>query len=498
METASGRKLCQTLNRILNRRYNGWKNLRLNFSLDADKEVPDPPDETSTGHTDDIKQTDSQMVLCRKKQIIKDSRLNGNFETPVIWSFSCELPKPAARAGKCLGDLLLELLTDKFTNLLYLEEIDQKLTEAEASDASIPESNCSPDSEDQLEHRLKINPLIKYFLENILDEKRLIHYYAEKIMQTYRFPDKHLLIHISAQLYENRMAEAKMYFADKPFALTKTGKKYIQLLTDAESGQKKKEYPIAIEYLRTIRKLMEMPGEGYGLLILRKNTEYWIDGIISDHLIKEEPAIEFKGYLHWSAICKDQALLEYQNGDYQIPMAVCDRDKDGWKNNLKKLDGIVKDSSLIEKTICTLIASHSHGTSIVFMNKDLLDFEVKRLCKFRRAYKVKPFPIANAADALKGITAMDGALMADLEGKCHAVGAILDGEMMVTGHPGRGARYNSLVNYVHWVLDREEHKGEEAKSDTESPVCFAAILSEDKMVNLEVPPQKKHKVLGKS
>ena len=101
METASGRKLCQTLNRILNRRYNGWKNLRLNFSLDADKEVPDPPDETSTGHTDDIKQTDSQMVLCRKKQIIKDSRLNGNFETPVIWSFSCELPKPAARAGTC-------------------------------------------------------------------------------------------------------------------------------------------------------------------------------------------------------------------------------------------------------------------------------------------------------------------------------------------------------------------------------------------------------------
>lgn len=491
METTIGRKLCQTLNRILGRRFNGWKNLRLDFSLDADEETSASPVETGTGCTNDTKQAETQLVLCQKKKTINDFRLNGCFEIPVVWSFSCELPKTAVSAGICLGNVLLEQLTDKFTDLLYLEEIDQKLAETEASDSSIPESNHSPDPEDRLEHCLKTEPLIKYFLENILDEKKLITYYAERIIQTYHFPDIHLLIHISAQLYENRTADSKMYFSDKPPALVKTEEEYIHLLTETESGQREKECQIAIEYLRTIRKLMEMPGKGYGLLILRKNTEYWIDGIISDRLMNKQPAIEFKDYLRWSAIYNDQELLEYQNGDYLIPMSVCDRDKDGWKNDLKKLNGLVNDSSIIEKTISTLITSHSHGTSIVFMNKSLLDSEIKRLRGFRRAYEVKAFNVVAAAEALKGITSMDGALMADLQGNCHAVGAILDGETMVAGHPGRGARYNSLVNYVHWVINREQNKRKEGYDNTEVPVCFAAILSEDRMVNLEVPPQQK-------
>ena len=69
----------------------------------------------------------------------------------------------------------------------------------------------------------------------------------------------------------------------------------------------------------------------------------------------------------------------------------------------------------------------------------------------------------------------------EVKGYCHAAGAILDGEMISAGRSDRGARYNSIANYVSWVLKKwEKEKGEKY-------FCFAAIISEDEMVNLIFP-----------
>lgn len=46
------------------------------------------------------------------------------------------------------------------------------------------------------------------------------------------------------------------------------------------------------------------------------------------------------------------------------------------------------------------------------------------------------------------ITAIDGAVLVDLDGKCHAIGAILDGEASNKCTPSRGARFNSAIRYV--------------------------------------------------
>ena len=45
---------------------------------------------------------------------------------------------------------------------------------------------------------------------------------------------------------------------------------------------------------------------------------------------------------------------------------------------------------------------------------------------------------------MKGITSIDGAIMADMKGNVHAIGAILDGEAEEAGDVSRGARYNSV------------------------------------------------------
>lgn len=82
------------------------------------------------------------------------------------------------------------------------------------------------------------------------------------------------------------------------------------------------------------------------------------------------------------------------------------------------------------------------------MDDTLLEQEVKRLWEFKRACRVEEFFMINSVEAMKGIAGIDGALIADFNGYCHAAGAILDGEMMGAGRSNRGARYNSIENYV--------------------------------------------------
>ena len=69
------------------------------------------------------------------------------------------------------------------------------------------------------------------------------------------------------------------------------------------------------------------------------------------------------------------------------------------------------------------------------------------MTSLKRAYGL-PFYLLENKDRLMGISAVDGAMLAGIDGKCHCVGAILDGEAVVAGDSGRGARYNSLINYA--------------------------------------------------
>ncbi len=86
--------------------------------------------------------------------------------------------------------------------------------------------------------------------------------------------------------------------------------------------------------------------------------------------------------------------------------------------------------------------------------------------------------MVNNKKNISGITAIDGAILADFDGKCFAIGAILDGESIQKGDVGRGSRCNSFANYVQWI---SEKYGE---------CCFAVIISEDKMINIELPDKK--------
>ncbi len=458
---AVGQKLCSFLTQVLGQSFGGLNSkAELRFSLH-------PLDEES--------EVKGGWISRKRQGTIADSRLGHNGKVSVCWKFlyqsltgEVEGKTVTQKNGAWgfLGDLLVDILHKNFSDVLYLEEVEKKL--------QVPECNEFR-YRDAVEKALS-DPLLKYFLEEILDDKKLRERYSAGVMEKCSFPECKLLIHISAQLYEKRAVRTRIYFAEKDTEKCRTAG--IKLEFGEDFG--KTRACITMDNLRTIRKLMEMSGEEQGLLAGKEGMTYAIEGVISNGMEDWDCYIRFNGFLNWTAVFRGIPILEYENGSFRIPMADCDENKDGWLMELDHLPSSVN-KDIIRETVQSLIENQTHGTAVLFMDNELLKTEVRRFQKYERAYRVDPFCIRKTGKALKGITSIDGALLADLNGYCHAAGAIVDGELKKQGDPSRGARYNSIENYIHWIMLRKE-KTERA----EEKICFAAILSEDGMVNLRM------------
>ncbi len=112
-------------------------------------------------------------------------------------------------------------------------------------------------------------------------------------------------------------------------------------------------------------------------------------------------------------------------------------------------------------------SSQKHGTTIVILKNEKAASEVERLAK-------KSTPISNKRqlrkDMVKPLTSIDGALILDLDGVCHAIGTILDGitDNNVKSDPERGSRYNSSVLYQY----------------NHSDDCVVVVISEDGYIDV--------------
>ncbi|MFT3771974.1 MAG: diadenylate cyclase [Minicystis sp.] len=83
-----------------------------------------------------------------------------------------------------------------------------------------------------------------------------------------------------------------------------------------------------------------------------------------------------------------------------------------------------------------------HGTMIVVSERAAE--EAVRL----QSQGTRVEPVVLGDDMVRRVTSIDGAVLLDAEGRCHAVGVILDGRATEKGRPARGARYNSAERYV--------------------------------------------------
>ena len=81
-----------------------------------------------------------------------------------------------------------------------------------------------------------------------------------------------------------------------------------------------------------------------------------------------------------------------------------------------------------------------HGTTIVIAENAVE--EAKRLSS--SSFKIIPF---DCMKMIKHITSIDGAVLIDTDGNCHAIGVILDGKTSETEDISNGARHNSARRY---------------------------------------------------
>lgn len=353
----------------------------------------------------------------------------------MAWGTACE-------ANAVLARIILEELVPKFYDMALLEEFCKRSGEA-------------------------------LFFGRLLERKWLLDNYVQAVISANKLPDQMNFIQISAMPYEGRAVKTRIFFSENPIPPGLDGAVYFR------RERKSDLIKFKTKNMRPVRKLMEVSGAEAGLWV--KLPERVIEGSVLCYGAAEQAAglcVVFEGALVWSIHKDGENILTYREGNYIIPAMQPDVDKYA---DLGKLVSFGQDFEIpdrvdkLQQIVRRVASGCRHGTSIVFMEKRGIAAEIdNRLSRYRRGFKVIPFSLAEAREeVLQGITAIDGAVFADLNGECHAIGVIVDGQMVVEGDYGRGARYNSIKNYITGY--KVSHPKE---------ICFAVVMSEDGMINV--------------
>jgi hypothetical protein len=242
--------------------------------------------------------------------------------------------------------------------------------------------------------------------------------------------------------------------------------------------------------LSVARKLLELAGDR-GTLVLKKTGEdFTIVGVAQNLAEKKYARVEFEGYMKWTLLNGDQPICKYRDGEDEFigivrgsnaVSAAFGEIEAELEQILYELPECMKKkpklkTSDVKAVLEEIYKKSSHGTAMIFMDKKTRDSELDRLCKVSRAYKIEAIGLNDSKVDLKGVASIDGAMIAGFDMKCYAVGAILDGAAVICGDAGRGARYNSVLNYACWIYKQYED---------DDPSIMAMIRSEDGMVTLK-------------
>lgn len=219
--------------------------------------------------------------------------------------------------------------------------------------------------------------------------------------------------------------------------------------------------PIALNNTRAFRKALEMTAPGLSLIS---------DGQFATGLGRPSPEFDFSserafsitvvGRGSWEFAVGSTRLARFDNTFATLPSERISEAK--FLDTVGRLFPSRLDSGELWR-LARKSADQAHGTMLV-VHEDV-EAEVRRLGA--QAIAVTPQSVND--DLLIAITSIDGAVLLDPEGRCHAIGVILDGLAVEgVGDPARGARFNSGSRYVRGA----------------SGGCLAIIVSEDGMIDL--------------
>lgn len=201
---------------------------------------------------------------------------------------------------------------------------------------------------------------------------------------------------------------------------------------------------VSLSRSRAVRKLLEMTSDRVALL----TDGQAIYGLGSyketTYLPSRQDVFEIRIPAHatWELAHNRRPLIRVSFGKSTLPAPKVDR-----RTYDDTMQRVFADSEGLDvDTIWRLVEaamSAAHGTMLVI--SPIASSEAVRLSS--QATLIEPSAIDAAL--MRRISAIDGCVLIDHTGICHAIGVILDGVATNSGDPARGARYNSAIRYLH-------------------------------------------------
>ncbi|MBM7696962.1 DNA integrity scanning protein DisA nucleotide-binding domain protein [Salimicrobium jeotgali] len=253
---------------------------------------------------------------------------------------------------------------------------------------------------------------------------------------------------ISSQYYEGAESSGRIIISQNEHPAVNVTLKFID--------------PINLSNHKAIRKLLEMTSDSISLLA--NGNEAYGMGYVADYDFKEEDLfiIEFKGHFKWELKHLEEILMIVEYFQPKLPRERIG--KELFSDHLIRIFSSIKHDDI--NTVWDIIQAateQKHGTMVVISNKAAE--EADRL----NSQCINVEPINFSSDIMRLVTAIDGAVLLDPKGKCHALGVILDGLATDKGDSARGARLNSAIRYLD-TRDNDE--------------CLIVVVSEDGHINL--------------
>jgi len=220
---------------------------------------------------------------------------------------------------------------------------------------------------------------------------------------------------------------------------------------------------VAFNETRRMRKLLELTRAGECRLHTNSNNVWGlveIQNSPADSIAEDLFEVRITGQHCWECAYSNHVLFRVENRIPKLPGE--EVDSDAVRSDMVRLFPDLA-TELIERYIALIksCATQEHGALLIISPE--AEQESKRLALESTA--IRPVPVD--AQLMYSLASIDGAVLLDLEGNCHAIGVILDGIACESGNPARGARYNSAIRYV------------ETRKTQANVQCVAFIVSED-------------------
>lgn len=312
---------------------------------------------------------------------------------------------------------------------------------------------------------MKRFPVIDLLVKNS-KEINMAELTAEEIMRLHQLPTVEEIIEYSELPYEGAENKSTLVFSNNDECY-KSKSIIFQSVIELSLNNK-----------RQVRKIMEMSDESHVLLVEDKKIKAlsYINDNLSGCMIK------FHGDKYWSLIIDKELIFSYKEN--QILFTNVNKpDTDLMKILKLQFPDLNKQEHERIEDVVKIACTQKHGTSIIIFKDATAESE--RLCKLGRGIKIEKVNLYKNFEFIPHITSIDGAVFMDSNCNCVAIGIIVDGISVTKGDSSRGARYNSIYNYI-------------ALKSIENIACLGIIISEDGMTNIVSSNCFKRELLTKS